>query len=517
MRSESPSVTLQIVVATVALLSILFISQTVAAEVSNFAGASACLDIISACISATVLTASNDDTAYRSAQYGGFNPQNNVLTPSCIVQPTTTEDVAQAMRAIHLHKAYYAVRSGGHTGMEGWDSVDSGVLIDFSLMTAFSYNEIAQTVTVQPGLRWGEIYNLTEPYGASPMGGRVEHVGTGLILGAGLSLLSPQYGYACDGLLEAEVVLVNGSVVEVDATSDPGLLRAIKGGGGRFGIVTRYVLKAFPTGTRHEMRWYGGTITTRTEQGMAQMVQATEKFVATADDPSATLLYNVGMLKQAGLPQYVGIAMLFYKGTPDGFNRVFDDFLAIPNCTTDIKPMSYLDAAKVIPVGWTDKQAYKWIGGSLYASSSPSASASNVLATSWLSTYTNVLALIKKHESTLESAFWSLTPVRTTQINQGYAAGGNALSPPQGSNYMHYLFSTILGQGTTSFPTELEADRQKFLAENPSSEGLPLFLNEVDVQQKTFQSYGWFDELQEVYKRIDPEGFSLRHQQGPTF
>ncbi len=59
------------------------------------------------------------------------------------------------------------------------------MLIDFSSMRGFSYDATTSTVSVEPGLRWGEVYNMSEPYGVAPMGGRVSHVGTGLVLEGG--------------------------------------------------------------------------------------------------------------------------------------------------------------------------------------------------------------------------------------------------------------------------------------------------------------------------------------------
>ncbi|EST08778.1 FAD linked oxidase, N-terminal [Kalmanozyma brasiliensis GHG001] len=484
--------------------------------------AAACSDLLASLPKSVLIQTS---PTYTPAQNGGFNPLNNKLSPSCIVQPTSASDVATAMRAVFKHKANYAVRSGGHTGMGGWDSTDGGVLLDFSLMRDFSYSSSAGTVTVGPGLRWGEVYNMSEAYGVAPLGGRVYHVGTGLVLGGGLSLLSPQYGYACDGLVSADIVTVDGRIRTVNAQTDPQLLRAIKGGGGRFGVVTKYELRAFPTGRNSDKNWYGGSITVLTPTGIDQMVEYSEDFVATPDDPKATLLSNVGMLKQAGVPVYLGTTFAFYKGGAEDFNRVFGQFLAIPGAIVDVKPISYLEATQVTPLGWKPTQAYKWIGGSHYAGNNttplPLLPTIPVLneptPTKFLGIWRNVQALIVKHVDVLESAFFSITPVGTTQIDQGYAAGGNAIAPPQGRNFMHYLFSNILADGTTDFPADFEADRQQFIKDNPSDAGLPLFLNEVDATQEAFKSYGWYDQLKRQYKRFDPTGFSLRFQQGPTF
>lgn len=493
-------------IAMTATLTTTLVSPATAAPPSG--ADAACKDLSKGLTSSAVILPSS--ASYSAAQYGGFNPLNNKLTPSCIVQPTTPAQVSAAVKAINRANAPYAVRAGGHTGMAGWDSVTNGILIDFSKMTGFSYNPQTSTVTVEPGLRWGDIYNQSAVHGVAPMGGRVEHVGTGLILGGGLSLLSPQYGYACDGLVSATIVDPKGQMKKVDAKSDANLLRAIKGGGGRFGIVISYELKAFPTGTNNDKNWFGGSITILTPTGMDQSVEATEKFVLTPDDPKATLLTNVGMLKQAGAPLFLGSIFLFYKGSQAEFNSVFADFLAIPGAIIDVKPLSYLEAAAITPLGWKPTQAYKWMGGSLYATSPSPAGA-------YSKAWNNAREFLLQHVDIIDSGFFSITPVGTTQIEQGYANGGNALTPPKGRNYMHWLFSSILADGTTSFPQAFDESREQFLAQNPSDQGLPLFLNEVDTSQKTFQSYGWYEQLKQEYSKFDPSGISVRNQVGPTF
>ncbi|KAJ9474900.1 FAD-binding PCMH-type domain-containing protein [Pseudozyma hubeiensis] len=490
-------------------------------------GAAACSSL-STNPSITVLTPSSDPSSYSSAKTSGFNPLNNKLSPSCIVQPTATADVSTIMKAIFTSNSAFAVRSGGHTGMAGWDSVEGGVLIDFSKMTGFAFDAGAGTVSVEPGLRWGDVYNLSAVHGVAPMGGRVSHVGTGLILGGGLSLLSPLYGYACDGLVEAEIVSPEGNVLTVNKDTNPTLLRAIKGGGGRFGVVTKYTLRAFPTGTNDEKNWYGGSITSLDPLGMDAMVSLTEKFVATPDDPKATLLSNVGLLKIQGVPTWLGSTFLFYKGTKEEFDCVFRDFLAIPAAIVDVKPLSYLEAAATTPLGWTSTQAYKWMGGSLYPNASltarplpsvvPAIPIVNVDAPStYLALWNNLKPFLAKHADVIGSAFFSITPVRTNQIEQGYLAGSNAISPPRGRSYMHWLFSTILEENTDSFPEDLERDRLQLIRDNPSDRGLPLFLNEVDASQNAFKTYGWYEELKQEYRNFDPSGFSVKHQQGPKF
>jgi hypothetical protein len=84
-------------------------------------------------------------------------------------------------------------------------------------------------------------------------------VGTGLLLGGGLSWLSPSHGYAADTIKELDVILVTGELVTATATNAySDLFRALKGGGNRFGIVTRYEVEAVHTGTHEDKAYFGG-------------------------------------------------------------------------------------------------------------------------------------------------------------------------------------------------------------------------------------------------------------------
>jgi hypothetical protein len=87
------------------------------------------------------------------------------------------------------------------------------------------------------------------------------NVGTGLLLGGGLSFLAAQHGFSVDALTEADVILVTGQKVTATSTNQySDLFRALKGGGNRFGIVTRYSVETIHTGTKVDKNWFGGYI-----------------------------------------------------------------------------------------------------------------------------------------------------------------------------------------------------------------------------------------------------------------
>lgn len=89
-------------------------------------------------------------------------------------------------------------------------------------------------------------------------------VGTGLLLGGGLSYLSGEYGFSSNAYRELDVVLVTGELVTATATNKyADLFRALKGGANRFGIVTRYQVDAIHIGTNDDKNFFGGIILVR--------------------------------------------------------------------------------------------------------------------------------------------------------------------------------------------------------------------------------------------------------------
>lgn len=83
-------------------------------------------------------------------------------------------------------------------------------------------------------------------------------------MGGGISFLSPSQGYGADNNVELDVVLVNGTLVTATVDNEyADLFKALKGGANRFGIVTRFEVRAVHTGTVDDETWYGGLVTVR--------------------------------------------------------------------------------------------------------------------------------------------------------------------------------------------------------------------------------------------------------------
>jgi hypothetical protein len=183
---------------------------------------------------------------------------NARLHPWCLVLPRTTVDVSVALTTlIELGGAddwHIALRSGGHS-MAG-NNIVQGVTIDLSMMNSSYYDRETDTARIEPGGRWAKVYSDLQKQDVTVAGGRDGGVGVGgFLTGGGLSFFTARKGFGCDSVVNFEVVLANGSIVNANASARPDLWRALKGGSGNFGIVTRYDMSAIPSRTlSHDLR-----------------------------------------------------------------------------------------------------------------------------------------------------------------------------------------------------------------------------------------------------------------------
>src|SRR4051794_19128942 len=166
--------------------------------------------------------------------------------PALIARPIGTADVVAAVNHARRNGLTIAVHCGGHS-VTGHGVCEGGVMIDLRRMKGVHVDPATRTVDAQGGLRWGELDRELELHGLAVVGGRVPGTGVaGLTLGSGSGWIERKYGFTCDSLLSAEVVLADGRVVTASEESHPDLFWGLRGGGGNFGIVTSFRFRANP-------------------------------------------------------------------------------------------------------------------------------------------------------------------------------------------------------------------------------------------------------------------------------
>jgi FAD/FMN-containing dehydrogenase len=188
-----------------------------------------------------VAPADADYDAYRVIALGGSDPR-----PAVIVRPVHDADVVEAVRFAAATGLPLAVRSGGHSGA-GHGTVDAGLVVDLRDMTAIGIDPDARTVWAESGLTAGALTTAAAEHGLAVGFGDTGSVGiSGITLGGGVGYLARKHGLTIDSVLAADVVTADGQVLRVDERSHPDLFWAIRGGGGNFGVVTRFQYRLHP-------------------------------------------------------------------------------------------------------------------------------------------------------------------------------------------------------------------------------------------------------------------------------
>jgi FAD/FMN-containing dehydrogenase len=157
--------------------------------------------------------------------------------PRAVVHCRTPEDAQLGIRAARDCDLPLSIRGGGHD----WAcrALCDGIVLDLSGMNAVAVDSDNRAARISGGARAADVIAMTEPAGLAAVTGSVGAVGmTGLTLGGGYGPLIGRFGLALDNLVAAEVVLADGRTVLASADNEPGLLWALRGGGGNFGVVT---------------------------------------------------------------------------------------------------------------------------------------------------------------------------------------------------------------------------------------------------------------------------------------
>lgn len=272
-----------------------------------------------------------DDPRYEDARtpfYGGIDKH-----PAAIVRAADAGDVSRLVSLAREHGFELAVRSGGHSNA-GHSTSEGGIVLDLSAMKKLEIDHASQTAWVETGMTAGEYTAAVGAHGFVTGFGDTGSVGLGgITLGGGVGYLVRKYGLTIDHLLAAEIVTADGQLLHVDENSHADLFWAIRGGGGNFGVATRFKFKL------HKLdQGYGGMLV------LPATADAIASFLAEADsapDELSTILNVMSAPPMPFLPEEVHgklilMAMMFYAGDAEAGERVMSKFRAIATPYADM-------------------------------------------------------------------------------------------------------------------------------------------------------------------------------------
>jgi FAD/FMN-containing dehydrogenase len=172
-----------------------------------------------------------DSPDYESARLGWARQFSKF--PLLIVFCRDVQDVVNAISWCREHDVAFRARSGRHA-LEGWSSLDGGVVIDVSDMNRIHLDESARVATVQTGATQGAVVKALGKRGYTiPSGGEGTPGIGGVTLGGGIGWLARSMGLACDHLVGVEMVIPSGKqgarVIRADERHNADLLWASRG------------------------------------------------------------------------------------------------------------------------------------------------------------------------------------------------------------------------------------------------------------------------------------------------
>jgi len=261
--------------------------------------------------------------------------------PAVIVRVSNEADVARVVSLARETGIELAIRSGGHS-LVGHSVSEGGIVIDLGDLKDIEIDSDGRTAWAQTGVSAGEFTKTAGAHGLAVGFGDAATVGIGgITLGGGVGFLARKHGLTIDALLAAEIVTADGLVVHTDPQSHPDLFWAIRGGGGNFGVATRFQFRLYEVDDI-----VGGML----------MLPATpdviHSFVELAENAPEELSTIANVMKAPPMPfvpeEYHGRVVLFglvaYAGHVAEGQRVLAPFRELATPIIDmVQPMKYRD------------------------------------------------------------------------------------------------------------------------------------------------------------------------------
>lgn len=292
------------------------------------------IDMLSSILKGRVVSAQHADyDDVRTLAHANFDHR-----PAAVVRVANAVDVAAVINFARATELEIGVRSGGH-GTIGRGCA-GGLVIDLRELNQIDIDVEARTAWAGTGLTAGEVTAAVERHGLIVGFGDSATVGIGgLTLGGGIGYLVRKHGLTIDSVLAAEIVLANGDILIADDLQHKDLFWAIRGGGGNFGVVTRFKYRL------HELPSFTGgpLVLPATPDVLAGFVAAAQA----APEELSTIAMVMPAPPLPFLPpdihgKTVLVGMMAHAGAPEAAQQALAPFRALARPFADlVRPAPY--------------------------------------------------------------------------------------------------------------------------------------------------------------------------------
>ena len=294
------------------------------------------LDLLGGSLNGRLVTAGDAD-------YDALRQVHNAAMdafPLAIVRAADARDVARTVLFARDNDLELAVRGGGHS-VAGHSTVEGGLVLDLGEMRGIHIDPEARLAWAQPGLTAIEVTEAAAAHGLAIPFGDSGSVGiAGLTLGGGIGWLVRKHGLTIDSLVSVEIVTADGRQLVASETENQDLFWAVRGGGGNFGVVTRFQFRLSPVGMV-----FGGALLL---PATADVLRALVPIAASAPRELTTISFFMGAVPPMPFvaPEHIGkpgIAIMFvYDGDPESGAAAIAPFRAVATPLGEMTtPMPY--------------------------------------------------------------------------------------------------------------------------------------------------------------------------------
>ncbi|MEV0272151.1 FAD-binding oxidoreductase [Hamadaea sp. NPDC050747] len=261
--------------------------------------------------------------------------------PAVILRPVDADDVATALAVARESGLPLAVRCGGHSGA-GHSAVDDGIVLDVRTLKSLEIDADGKTAWAGSGLTAGEYTEAVGQHGFATGFGDTGSVGIGgITVGGGIGFLARKFGLTIDNLLAAEVVTADGRILRVDAENHPELFWAIRGGGGNFGVVTKFHYRLHELGD-----FVGGMLM---QPATPEVITGAIAITSAAPEELSAIINVMTAPPAPFIPEEVRgrlvvMTLLGWAGPADGAEQILGQLRALATPIMDsVRPMAYAE------------------------------------------------------------------------------------------------------------------------------------------------------------------------------
>ncbi|KAL9082583.1 MAG: hypothetical protein Q9159_006304 [Coniocarpon cinnabarinum] len=392
----------------------------------------------------------------------------------------------------------------------GAASINKGVLIALTNLNTLHFNEESDVVSIGPANRWQDVNAYLQPRSRLVLGGRVDTVGTsGFFLGGGISFFSGLLGWGANSVVNYEIVISNGSVLNANKSSHSDLWWALKGGFSNFGIVTRFDVQTYPLS-----QVFGGTIFVN-DTGASQFLDALASFTNLGggiDDKEAGIMPSIHLYPSEGI---IGGNAVIVRNGSESNPASLRNFTAIP-LPNDVRLRNYSELV-VTESGSEGSRHSRW---SFMTTAFVASQEAVYLANETLS------QPILDRLADVEGRFVALSmqPINWAQQSKDMAGDAIDLDPTAGNFISFNIIVQWHNVADDGLVNKVSAESVLALEQTMKAHGwwYPFrYLNDAHMGQEVFSLYGNGSSLAKlrqirslydpdaVFQRLSPGGFKV--------